>query len=143
MSTSTQPSAPRRAVEPTILWDEVVKARAVVAQQRHLPSSRTSSIARAELLSALEAYVKSLTNQRRPIPYGLRDELRIRRLTRHTYSLRAARNPGVALGHLEVQWSSSFAVGAHAANDATQIGSPLPRKHSAGVSILFRPWAVL
>ena len=83
MSTSTQPSAPRRAVEPTILWDKVVKARAVVAQQRHLPTSRTSSIARAELLSALEAYVESLTNQRRPIPYGLRDELRIRRLTRH------------------------------------------------------------
>ena len=83
MSTSTQPNAPRRAVEPMTLWQEVVKARAVVAQQRHLPSSRTSSIARAELLSALEAYVASLTNQRRPIPYGLRDELRIRRLTRH------------------------------------------------------------
>jgi len=83
VSTSTQSSAPLRTVEPTILWDKVVKARAVVAQQRHLPSSRTSSIARAELLSALEAYVDSLTNRRRPIPYRLRDELRIRRLTRH------------------------------------------------------------
>ena len=83
MSTSTESSAPRRADEPTILWDKVVKARAVVAQQRRQPSSRTSPIARAELLSALEAYVDSLTKRRRPIPYGLRDELRIRRLTRH------------------------------------------------------------
>jgi hypothetical protein len=38
--------------------------------------------ARAELLSALEAYAASLTHHRRPIPYTLRDELRIKRLTR-------------------------------------------------------------
>lgn len=83
MSTFIQPSASGGAVEPTILWEKVVKARAVVAQQRHLPGSRISSIARAELLSALEAYVESLTIRRWPIPYGLRDELRIRRLTRY------------------------------------------------------------
>jgi len=83
VSTPTQPVAPHRADEPTILWKRVVKARAVVAKQRHLPLSRSHSLARAELLSALEDYVASLTNHGRPIPYGLRDELQIRRLTRH------------------------------------------------------------
>ena len=50
--------------------------------QRHLPI-RGSSIARAELLAALEAYAASLTNHGRPIPYALRDELNIRRRTRN------------------------------------------------------------
>ena len=64
------------------LVDEVVKARSVVAAQRHLPP-RDSPIARAQLLAALEAYVASRTNLGRPIPYKLRDELRLRRLTRN------------------------------------------------------------
>ncbi len=54
----------------------------MVTAQRHLPI-RGSSIARAELLAALEAYAASLTNHGRPIPYALRDELNIRRLTRN------------------------------------------------------------
>jgi len=64
------------------LWDKVLKARIEVTAQRALPI-RSSSIARAELLSALEAYAASLTNHGRPIPYALRDELHIRRLTRN------------------------------------------------------------
>jgi len=80
MPTPTQPAAPSRTDEPTILWNEVVKARSVVDAQRHLPI-RSSSIARAQLLSALEAYAASLTNHGRPIPYVLRDELCLRRLT--------------------------------------------------------------
>lgn len=82
MSAPDQPAAPRRPDEPTFLWGKVVKARSVVASQRHLTVGRASSIARAELLSALEAYAVSLTNHRRPIPYALRDELRLKRLTR-------------------------------------------------------------
>jgi hypothetical protein len=65
------------------LWNKVVRARSAVTLQRHLPRSHATVLARAELLSALEAYVECLTKHGRPIPYGLRDELRIRRLTRH------------------------------------------------------------
>ena len=82
MSTPVPPAAPGRIDQSTILWNKVVKARSVVAAQRHLPMRRPS-IARAELLSALEAYAASLTDRGRPIPYALRDELRLRRLTRN------------------------------------------------------------
>jgi hypothetical protein len=82
MAASGQRAAPERESGPAMLWSRVVKARAVVAHQRHLPRSPMSSLARAELLSALEAYVSFLTTNGRPIPYRLRDELQIRRLTR-------------------------------------------------------------
>ncbi len=78
----TEPAAPQRFSDPAFLWNEVVKARVVVASQRSSPVGRYSSLARADLLAALEAYALSLTNHGRPIPYALRDELRIRRLTR-------------------------------------------------------------
>lgn len=81
MSTPTQPAAPERPNEPMILWNKVLKARGVVSRQRHLPVSRSTAAARAELPSALEAYAASLTNHGRPIPYVLRDELRLKRLT--------------------------------------------------------------
>ena len=42
------------------------------------PADRT---ARAVLLEALEAYVRSLEERSHPIPYALRDELRLQRLT--------------------------------------------------------------
>ena len=64
------------------LWNEVVKARTELASQRRMPIGNASSSARAELLSALEAYAASLTSHRRPIPYALHDELQIKRLTR-------------------------------------------------------------
>jgi hypothetical protein len=83
MSAPTQRGAPQRPDEPMFLWNKVVKARRVVTSQRHLPVGRPSSIARAELLSALEAYALSLTNRGRPIPYALRDELRLTRLTQY------------------------------------------------------------
>ena len=82
MSTPVPPAAPGRTDEPTILWKRVLEARTLAKTHRHLPI-RGSSIARAELLAALEAYAASLTNHRRPIPYALRDELKIRRLTRN------------------------------------------------------------
>jgi hypothetical protein len=82
MSAPNQPVTPPGQDQPTFLWDKVVKARNAVALQRRLPVGTTSSMARAELLSALEAYAVSLTNHGRPIPYALRDELRMRRLSR-------------------------------------------------------------
>ncbi len=81
MSTQTQPAASRPSDAPGVLWHRVVEARREVTEQRRLPIGPSSSIARAQLLSALEAYALSLTNHGRPIPYALRDELRVRRLT--------------------------------------------------------------
>src|SRR4051812_7655314 len=82
MPPPNRPVTPRRPDEPMFLWSKVVEARTAVASQRRLPAGGSSAIARAELLSALEAYAVSLTNHRRPIPYTLRDELRLKRLTR-------------------------------------------------------------
>ena len=82
MSAPNVPATPQRLPEPLFLWNKVVQARSVVASERHAPVGRSSSTARADLLSALEAYAVSLTNHGRPIPYALRDELRMRRLTR-------------------------------------------------------------
>ncbi len=64
-----------------MLWNQVLQARELVAEQRHVPASGSGSDARMELLSALEAYVASLMSRRRPIPYALRDELRLQRAT--------------------------------------------------------------
>jgi hypothetical protein len=77
------PRQPGRTESPTVLWNKVLEARAGVSLQRNLPASQTKSFARAQLLAALEAYVAHLLDHGRPIPYGLRDELQIRRLTRH------------------------------------------------------------
>jgi hypothetical protein len=83
VSIPRQPVIQGRTESPTVLWNKVVEARAGVTLQRNLPASQSKSGARAELLAALEAYVAHLLEHGRPIPYGLRDELQIRRLTRH------------------------------------------------------------
>jgi hypothetical protein len=67
--------------EPLLLWDQLVQARDALAQQRHLTVTRSDTNARGEFLSALEAYVASLVSRGRPVPYALRDELRLHRLT--------------------------------------------------------------
>jgi hypothetical protein len=82
MSMANEPAAPKHTGEPAFLWHQVLEARRVVASERLSPAGGSSSTARADLLSALEAYAVSLTDHRRPIPYALRDELRMRRLTR-------------------------------------------------------------
>jgi hypothetical protein len=88
MSASALPAEPHRGVppaaapdEPLLLWNRLVQARAAVAQQRHLAITGSGTSGRGELLSALEAYVASLVSRGRPIPYALRDELRLQRLT--------------------------------------------------------------
>lgn len=87
MPTPIPPTAPRaeagpgRTAERRRLWDQVVEARGLVASQRHLPVDRSFVGARVELLVALEAYAASLASHGRPIPYALRDDLRLQRLT--------------------------------------------------------------
>jgi hypothetical protein len=82
MSAPNQPATQQRTDDPVFLWDKVMKARSVVASQRRSSVGNSASIARAELLSALEAYAVSLTKHGRPIPYTLRDELQLTRRTR-------------------------------------------------------------
>lgn len=74
-------SGPERCEAPTVLWDAVLNARAVWAEERHLRHRGPGCSARPELLRALEAYVRSLDQRGRPVPYALRDELRLIRLT--------------------------------------------------------------
>ena len=81
------PSAPSASpvtghrVAPAVLWEAVLRARADLARQRHLGQGKLDSSAQAALLEALESYVKSLIDRGHPVPYALRDELRLHRLT--------------------------------------------------------------
>lgn len=68
-------------IAPMVLWNTVVAARATHAQQRQLPQSASAMEARVGLLHALEAYVESLAERGWPIPYAIRDELRIQQLS--------------------------------------------------------------
>lgn len=73
--------APGRHLTATTLWKEVLSARAAWARERHLPQRGLEPNARIALVDALEAYVKSLDQRGHPVPYALRDELRLQRLT--------------------------------------------------------------
>jgi hypothetical protein len=72
---------PERCLTARGLWDAVLSARAVWAHERHQPQRGSAPNARLALLDALEAYVKSLDERGHPVPYALRDELRLQRLT--------------------------------------------------------------
>jgi|SRR3954452_19541876 hypothetical protein len=72
---------PRSGVTPASLWVAVLTARAALVNERNLHLKPTELTARAVLLQALEAYVRSLEERCHPIPYALRDELRLQRLT--------------------------------------------------------------
>ena len=72
---------PERYVTARGLWEAVLSARAVWAHERHLSQRGSEPNARLALLDALEAYVKSLDERGHPVPYALRDELRLQRLT--------------------------------------------------------------
>jgi hypothetical protein len=67
--------------DPTLLWRAVIAARTAVAEERRIVHSASAPTAHAELLDALEAYVDSLHERCLPIPYALRDELRLQRAT--------------------------------------------------------------
>jgi hypothetical protein len=74
-------STPERGPAPSTLWERVLEARAALAHERHLPTSGLVPDARLALVDALESYVESLDGRGYPVPYALRDELRLQRLT--------------------------------------------------------------
>jgi hypothetical protein len=76
-----RPPTPRHRLTATALWHAVLCARETWEHERHLPQNGQQPLARAALLAALEAYVSSLDERGHPVPYELRDELRLRRLT--------------------------------------------------------------
>jgi len=75
------PPAPGHRLAPAELWNAVLRARADLAHERHLPQRHLEPSARVGLVKALESYVKSLVERGYPVPYALRDELRLQRLT--------------------------------------------------------------
>jgi hypothetical protein len=86
---------PGRFPTAAALWNGVLSARAAWANERHLPQRGLEPNARAALLDALEAYVRSLDQRGHPVPYALRDELRLQRLT--CVASRHARVPHVRI----------------------------------------------
>ena len=75
------PPRPGSRVAPATLWKAVVRARADLADERHRAHRGLDSTARVVLVAALELYVESLVERGHPVPYALRDELRLQRLT--------------------------------------------------------------
>jgi len=65
------------------LFQEVVSARAAmrVARRAPLGTSSVVDVARKRLLLALEAFTAELAARNLPVPYGIRDDLRIQRRT--------------------------------------------------------------
>ena len=64
------------------LWTRVEQARLVLADLRcRKPNTVQHAQSRVECLDALQEYADCLVAQRRPVPYALRDELRLMRLT--------------------------------------------------------------
>ena len=78
-SFAASPAVMRRLAPPA-LWEAVLNARADLARQRNL-SGHLEPSARVALVDALESYVKSLAERGHPVPYPLRDELRLQRST--------------------------------------------------------------
>lgn len=76
MSTPMSPAA-----DPLHLWNDLLSARDAVSRSRRLPMDAAGTSARHDLLAALEAYVACLVEHHRPIPYALRDELRLQQRT--------------------------------------------------------------
>lgn len=64
-----------------LLWSELVSARDAVAEARQGPQglSNMTELARRHLVMALEAYTSELQAQKLPVPYRLRDDLRLQR----------------------------------------------------------------
>ena len=63
------------------LFQEVTSARAAMTVARRAPLGRSRLVdaPRARLLMALEAYTTELSARHLPVPYGIRDDLRIQR----------------------------------------------------------------
>ena len=66
-----------------VLCQEVISARAAMVVARRAPLGTASLVegTRIRLLRALEAYAAGLEARHLPVPYGIRDDLRIQRRT--------------------------------------------------------------
>ncbi|MGN6575417.1 MAG: hypothetical protein ACTHKG_07000 [Nocardioides sp.] len=63
-----------------VLASRLRDARSAVAENRHAPvGSPAAVLSRRAMLTALEDYIGALEAQRLPVPYALRDELRLHR----------------------------------------------------------------
>jgi hypothetical protein len=77
------PTSPVRAHETDFdpvqaaLWKDLLAARAEVSRRRRAPGRQALSQSHALLLAALEAYIACLVERDRPVPYALRDEVRL------------------------------------------------------------------
>jgi hypothetical protein len=90
-STETEPPMPPPTVaHPSVgsdplfaLFQEVTIARAAMVVARRAPLGTPSVFegTRTRLLHALEAYTAELDARHLPVPYGIRDDLRIQRRT--------------------------------------------------------------
>jgi len=71
--------APQLAL--TDLLGDVMRARSAILKVRGVPSHSRLDVgnARHDLVVALEAYTSHLLAMGRPVPYALRDELRLQR----------------------------------------------------------------
>lgn len=79
MTSQLEPNASRMtAHELTHLLHDVLDARRAIADHRG-GSPHEGVAARSRMLSALETYTTALESQHLPVPYALRDELRIYR----------------------------------------------------------------
>ena len=75
-------AGPPPEADPGVLWERVVACRLALRRERSQPANSSAhGVARDNFLRALEAYASCLAAHRRPIPYALRDELRLLRLT--------------------------------------------------------------
>lgn len=79
LSPGHSPTEP--CLTPRDLWEAVLRARSSLARERQLHARHLDPTARLALLDALERYVNSLGERGHPVPYALRDELRLLQLT--------------------------------------------------------------
>lgn len=61
----------------TALWKDLLTARAEVSQRRRALGRQALTQSQTQLLAALEAYITCLAERERPVPYALRDEVRL------------------------------------------------------------------
>ena len=73
------PARPPHRAAPSQLWEAVLNARADLARERD--RTQRDPGARIAFVEALQSYVNSLAERGHPVPYALRDELRLQRLS--------------------------------------------------------------
>lgn len=70
-----EPSSPHRALPD--LFEDIRQARLALRQARGTGMSNSAREAQQHLVKAIGAYIEALTARGLPVPYALRDEMRI------------------------------------------------------------------